>query len=395
MAPLRIALVTETYPPEINGVAVTLQQLVSGMLDRGHALHIVRPRQFQGELPKQHGEYRETLVPGIAMPRYDALKLGLPARRRLRRSWAAERPDIVHVATEGPLGASACAAARDLGIPVSTDFHTNFHAYARHYGVRWLERPVLDYLRRLHNRTLCTMVPTHELRRELEGHGFRNLMVVARGVNTRLFNPGRRDEALRRSWGAAPQDPVALFVSRIAPEKNLPLLMHTYAALRDAHPAARLVVVGDGPARAKLQRRHPDAIYTGMRTGEELAAHYACADIFLYPSITETYGNVTLEALASGLAVVAYDYAAAAVHIRSGENGLTVPFDDAGQFVRTAASLVRDRALIARLGHNARNTAEKIDWADVVSGFESALGQLARAGAALAAPAGPDPALPR
>lgn len=378
MTSMRIALVTETYPPEINGVAVTLRHLVTGMLRRGHAVHVIRPRQYDGEAPRHESHYRETLVRGIAIPRYDAVKIGMPAGRRMREQWSRERPDIVHVATEGPLGGSAVTAALALGIPVSTDFHTNFHAYTRHYGVRWLEGPVLNYLRRLHNRTACTMVPTEELQSQLAGRGFENLMVVARGVDTQLFHPARRDARLRRTWRVGPEDPVALFVSRLAPEKNLPLLMEAYSAMRVVHPRARLVVVGDGPARARLQARHPDAIYAGMRTGEDLAAHYASADIFLYPSVTETYGNVTLEALASGLAVVAYDYAAAAVHMRSGENGFTAPIDDTGQFIRAAVSLVLDRARIAQFGHNARTTAEAIDWSDVVSEFESALMGLAR-----------------
>ena len=372
MTKLRIALITETYPPEINGVAVTLHHLVKGMLARGHALHVVRPRQSRGDTAKSHGEYRETLVHGVAIPRYDALKLGLPAAARLRELWRHDPPHIVHVATEGPLGASAVKAALAADIPVSTDFHTNFHAYAQHYGVRWLERPVLHYLRRLHNKARCTMVPTHELQRELAGFGFENLAVVARGVDTQLFNPGRRDASLRRSWGAAPEDPVVLFVSRIAPEKNLPLLMETYSSMRLADPRTRLVVVGDGPALGRLRARHPNAVYTGMRVGEALAAHYASADIFLYPSVTETYGNVTLEAMASGLAVVAYDYAAAAVHIRSGANGITAPFGDAAQLIHRATRLVCDRARIAQFGHNARITTEAIDWADVVADFESA-----------------------
>jgi glycosyltransferase involved in cell wall biosynthesis len=376
MIKLRIALITETYTPEINGVAVTLHHLVTGMLRRGHSFHVIRPRQFRGDAPKSAADYRETLVPGIAIPRYDALKLGLPAGRRLRELWHRDPPDIVHVTTEGPLGASAVKAALAAGIPVSTDFHTNFHAYAEHYGIRWLERPVLRYLRWLHNKALCTMVPTHELKRQLAGYGFQNLMVVARGVDTQLFHPARRDAGLRRCWGAAPDDPVVLFVSRMAPEINLPLLMQTYAAMHRVDPRSRLIVVGDGPARPRLQARHPEAVYTGMRTGEELAAHYASADIFIYPSITETYGNVTLEAMASGLAVVSYDYAAAAVHIRSGKNGLTAPLSDARQFMQRAVQLMHNRARIAEFGHNARMTAETIDWADVVCDFESALAEI-------------------
>lgn len=376
MTQLRIALVTETYAPEINGVAVTLHHLVTGMLGRGHAIHVVRPRQSGSDTARSGVDYQETLVAGIAIPRYDALKLGLPAGGLLRKLWRSDPPDIVHVATEGPLGASAVKAALALGIPVSTDFHTNFHAYAEHYGLRWLERPVLHYLRRLHNKALCTMVPTQELQRQLAGHGFEKLMVVARGVDTELFHPAKRSAALRERWGAAPEHPVVLFVSRLAPEKNLPLVIKTFAAMRRSNPRARLVIVGDGPVRAQLQAQHPDAVYAGMRIGEELAAHYASADLFIYPSITETYGNVILEALASGLAVVAYDYAAAAVHIRSGRNGLTAPFNAARQFIQRAAQLVTDPGRIEHFRYNARITAESIDWSDVVCDFESAMNEI-------------------
>lgn len=378
---LKLALVTETWPPEINGVAITLRHLVRGLRERGHAVHLVRPRQQAHEIPAHQPGWRETLVRGLAIPRYDALKLGLPARGQLRELWRSERPDVVHVATEGPLGWSAVNAARDLGLPVTTDFHTNFHSYTRHYGIGWLERPVVAYLRRLHNRTRCTMVPTEELGTELAALGLQNLLVVARGVDTRLFDPARRDLALRRSWGAQPEDPVALFVSRIAPEKNLPLLMETFAALRAADPRTRLVVVGDGPARALLQRRYPAAIYTGARVDEDLATQYASADLFLYPSTSETFGNVTLEAMASGLAVLAYDYAAARMHIRSGVNGLTVPVDDRNAFIHGALTLAREPALRGRLGAAARAAMLTIDWRDIVLEFERAL--LEHAGAAV------------
>ena len=377
---LRIAMVTETYPPEVNGVAVTLRHLVAGLLRRGHRLQIVRPRQCPSDAPARRAGYEEVLVRGIALPRYDALKLGLPASALLRELWLRERPDIVHIVTEGPLGWSALAVARALALPVSTDFHTNFHAYTRHYGVGWLKQPVTAYLRRLHNKALCTMVPTAGLHSELAALGFENLMIVARGVDTRLFHPAKRDAGLRRSWGAAPDDPVALCVSRVAPEKNFPLVVEAYEAMRAANPRTRLVIVGDGPERARLQSRHRLPIYSGMRTGEDLAAHYASADIFLFPSITETYGNVTVEALASGLAVAAYDYAAAQVHIRSGTNGLTARFDDSAEFVRLAVELVAEPARRMALGLNGRATAEALDWADIVSEFESALLTLARRG---------------
>src|SRR5574341_2413708 len=142
------------------------------------------------------------LARGLAIPRYPQLKMGLPAGPALSRAWSRQRPDVIHVATEGPLGWSARAAARKLQIPVATDFHTNFQTYSRHYGVAWLERPVMAYLRRFHNRARCTLVPTQEMAEQLAAAGFRGLRVVGRGVNPAVFSPQRRSVELRARWGA-------------------------------------------------------------------------------------------------------------------------------------------------------------------------------------------------
>ncbi len=370
---MRVAMVTETYPPEINGVAMTMGRIVSGLQARGHAVQLIRPRQHAADQPADLPLFQEVLQRGVPIPRYDALKLGLPAKQALMRLWATRRPDIVHVVTEGPLGWSALAAASKLKLPVATDFHTNFHSYSAHYGVGWLKTPITAYLRKFHNKALRTLVPTESLRQELQALGFRNLQVVARGVDTALFNPLRRSAGLRGQWGAAADDPVALYVGRLAPEKNLPLVLRAYALMRELQPRLRMVMVGDGPERARIERENPDVLFAGMRTGEDLAAHYASADIFLFPSLTETYGNVTVEAMASGLAVLAYDYAAAQQHIRSGENGLLVPPGAADDYAQAAATLVTDLPRARRLGQQARATTEKLDWSCIVAEFEQAL----------------------
>jgi glycosyltransferase involved in cell wall biosynthesis len=373
MRKMRVAMVTETYPPEINGVAMTMGRIVSGLQARGHTVQLIRPRQHAGDRPAEQPLFEEVLQRGMPIPRYDALKLGLPAKQALLRLWAKLRPDIVHVVTEGPLGWSALAAASKLKLPVTTDFHTNFHSYSAHYGVGWLKTPITAYLRKFHNKALSTLVPTESLRRELAVLGFRNLEVVARGVDTAQFNPQRRSAALRQDWGVSEGDPVVLSVGRLAPEKNLPLVLRAYRLMRELQPRLRLVLVGDGPERTRLARENPDVIFAGMRIGEDLAAHYASADIFLFPSVTETYGNVTVEAMASGLAVVAYDYAAAQQHIRHSQNGVLVPFDAADDYVQAAAALVNDAARIKELGANARITTEKLDWSCIVAEFEQAL----------------------
>lgn len=370
---LRVAMVTETYPPEINGVAMTMGRIVSGLQGRGHAVQLIRPRQHPADHPAEQPLFEEVLQRGVPIPRYDALKLGLPAKQALLRLWATRRPDIVHIVTEGPLGWSALAAAAKLRLPVATDFHTNFHSYSAHYGVGWLKAPITAYLRKFHNKALRTLVPTASLKQELAALGFRNLQVVARGVDTALFSPAQRNVELRRQWRARDGDLVALYVGRLAPEKNLPLVLRTYSEMRRTLPWMRLVLVGDGPERAALERENPEVIFAGMRTGADLAAHYASADIFLFPSVTETYGNVTVEAMASGLAVVAYDYAAAQQHIRHAVNGVLAPFGTADDFVAIAVALASDSARVRLLGSRARATAEKLDWTCIVAEFEQAM----------------------
>lgn len=378
---LRLAVVTETYPPEVNGVAMTVGRMVDGLLRHGHRVQLVRPRQGKGDAPASRDNFEEVLQPGLPIPRYRELRMGMPAKGALLRLWKADPPDIVHIVTEGPLGWSALNAAEILEIPVITDFHTNFHAYSRHYGIGWLQKPIMGYLRKFHNRAVRTLVPTRELQQELEGHGYANLKVVARGVDTTLFHPAKRSAELRAAWGADNEDPVVIYVGRLAPEKNVPLVMQAFSGMQAMRPSARLVLVGDGPDRAGLQARHPECVFAGMRTGEDLAAHYASADIFLFPSITETFGNVTVEAMASGLAVVAYDYAAAAEHLRQEVNGMLAEFDNPGEFARLAASLINDRQRIEQFGNHARKTAETLDWERVIEEFEFVLrGLLAERG---------------
>ncbi|HEY2255953.1 MAG TPA: glycosyltransferase family 1 protein [Variovorax sp.] len=371
---LRIAVVTETYPPEVNGVSLSVERVVRGLLERHHELQLVRPRQHAQDRPRSAPRLREMLVRGLPIPRYPHLKMGLPARQRLLAMWREQRPDVVHIATEGPLGWSALQAARQLGLPVCSDFRTNFQAYTRHYGVGWLEATILAYLRSFHNRTLCTMVPTEALRGDLAKRGFDNLGVLPRGIDTTLFHPQRRSEALRQGWGAGNDTLVALYVGRLAPEKNLAAVVTAFEAMRAVNPDARLVWVGDGPARKAMERRCPYAVFAGTRSGEDLAAHYASGDAFLFPSMTETFGNVTPEAMASGLAVVAFDHAAAAQLIRSGENGLLAPLDDSPAFVRHAERLAGDPLARRRLGICARASMSDLGWDRIVVQLEGVLG---------------------
>jgi glycosyltransferase involved in cell wall biosynthesis len=370
---LQIAFVTETFPPEIGGAAMSAGRFVSALLARGHRVQLVRPRQ-PVETP-QIGPAGLTLqlVPGVPVPFHGGLQLGLPAGRTLQRTWTRLRPDLVHLVSEGLLGRSARRVASRLGIPVTSSFHTNFPSYGRHYGFGWLEPLALRYLRSFHAAADVTIVPTTQVRDQLAAAGFANLAVVGRGVDTEHFHPRRRSEALRRTWGAGPRDLVALVVGRLAPEKNVPLAVRAYRAMAESRPGTRLVLVGEGPERAALQAALPDAVFTGMLRGEALAAHYASADVFLFPSLTETFGNVTLEAMASGLAVVAYDDAAAAQHIRPFASGLLAPRGDAAELVALARRLALQPALAARLGPAAREAVVPVSWDAVGAAFTGLL----------------------
>ncbi|SFL86760.1 glycosyltransferase family 1 protein [Variovorax sp. OV329] len=370
---LRIALVTETYPPEVNGVALTLQRVVEGLRDLQHDIQLVRPRQAEGDLARRVDRLDEVLMRGVPIPRYPEMKMGMPANKALGQLWSRHRPDLVYIATEGPLGWSALQIAHKLRLPVCSDFRTNFHAYSKHYGIGWLYRPIMGYLRKFHNRTAFTMVPSESLRQQLRANGFERLVLVTRGVDTELFSPARRSEALRQSWGATPETPVALFVGRLAAEKNLGALANAFNAMRAQRADTKLVVVGEGPAAQQLASSVPDAIFAGTRRGEELGSYYASADLFVFPSMTETFGNVTLEAMASGLAVLAYDHASAGQMIRSGENGLIAPLADEAEYVRLAHHLVASPAHARQMGLRARETAGDAGWDRIVAQVEEVL----------------------
>ena len=372
-APLQITLISETYPPEINGVANTLGRLVEGLRRRGHRVQLVRPRQAAD--PTQALDADLLLTRGWPLPGYPGLQWGQSALHKLLRRWKRQRPDVLYIATEGPLGLSALRAARRLGIPAVSGFHTNFQQYTGHYGVGLLTRLLTNYLRWFHNRSQLTLVPSAGQQIELQRRDFERLALLARGVDSQLFHPARRSDSLRSSWGLGPDDLAVLHVGRLAAEKNLGLLTTAFEALQASQPQRRmrLILVGDGPQRAGLQARLPDALFCGLQRGETLAAHYASGDLFLFPSLSETFGNVVLEALASGLGVVAFDQAAAGQHIHHGHNGaLARPGDESG-FCEAACWLLEDDETLRRIRLNARRHASHLSWDGIVVQFEQHL----------------------
>lgn len=370
---MRIAIVTETYPPEVNGVALTVQSLEQGLRALGHEVSLVRPRQPGTAEPEPEGEM---LVGGAGLPRYPGLRFGFPAGRRLLGRWREQRPDAIYVATEGPLGWSAVRCARRLGIPAATGFHTRFDDYVGRYGAAFLSPIVFAWLRRFHNQASATLVPTGELANFLRERGFSRVELLRRAVDTALFDPIRRDAALRAQWGVADGGLAAIYVGRIAPEKNLELAVRAFRAIQRNRPQARFVFVGDGPARAALQAANPDFIFTGVHRGEALARHFASGDLFLFPSLSETFGNVTLEAMASGVATVAYDYGAAHEHLRDGEHGCSVRCGDEAAFVAAAERLAADGELCRHLGAAARRAVSGLAPSTVSQNFADLLAAL-------------------
>jgi glycosyltransferase involved in cell wall biosynthesis len=354
-----------------------MSHLVRGLCLRGHTVSVVRPDQHR---PCGGDESSPTLVRGLPLPGYKGLRFGLPCTRRLRQNWKRERPDVIYVATEGPLGWSAVRIARCLGIPIVSGFHTNYHYYSQHYRLGWLQDLIFKYLCWFHNQTERTLVPNAELGARLKSVGVANIGLLERGVDGKLFSPERRSTELRRQWGVRDNGLAAIYVGRVAREKNLALAVDAYHAMKQCDRSLKFVIVGDGPLREALQRAHPDLIFLGTHTGEALATRYASADIFIFPSTTETFGNVTLEAMASGLAVTAYDYAAAGMHITHRDSGMLAPYDNAKKFVESAVALVREPDALTPMRLRAREHVSSFDWPRVVDKFETLLMSVHRSG---------------
>ena len=363
MSQLRISIITETYVPDVNGVANSLRQLISALDPERFHIQLIRTRPRSDWKP----EIEEVWCRGVTIPMYPDLQIGLPAPNTIRGAWERFQPEFVFIATEGPLGNSALKLARQRNIPVLSAFHTNFHRYSSYYGMGWIKTLTLNWLRRFHNRTAGTLVPSEEVARFLRQSRFNNVDVLPHGVDCTLFHPRRRSPALRQQWLGDGDGKVMLYVGRIAAEKNIPLVLKTWNELKQSQPSLTLVMVGDGPLKAVVQQQYREVILAGVQTGEALARHYASADLFVFPSLTETFGLVTLEAMASGLPVVAFDMAAAHMHVTSGKDGeLAAPDNEAGFIEASQRMLDSD---LVKAGHRARITAEAISWECIAAEF--------------------------
>ena len=364
---MKYHLVSETFYPEINGVSMTLHRLLLGLQKKGFETTIIRPRQKNEQA--NHFPYKEHLVAGIPIPYYPELRFGITTTNHLKKIWRTECPTLVHIATEGPLGLCALRAARSLEIPVISSFHTNFHQYGKYYKLSFLIKGAFAYLRYFHNRTRATYAPSDDLIENLKAAGFKNLRKMERGVDAQLFNPSKRSTDLRLSWGANKETPVFAYVGRIASEKNIPFALKCFQEVKKKLPEAIMVVVGDGPLRKELEKKYPEVIFCGLQKGEALAQHYASSDVFIFPSITETFGNVVTEAMASGLIVAAYDYAAGKLLIEDGINGTVASFDNKEHYLANLIQLISKRAMWPAMREKSRARIEDISWESITNNY--------------------------
>lgn len=375
---MRLTYVTETFAPQINGIALTAERTLLHLRAAGHQVELLRPRQ-EDEAPCNTAD--EWRTAGGRLPLNNGWSFGLAGSEAIRRRWhlAGQLPELVHVATSGPLAWAALAAARAEGIATSADLRLSVRPQQ---AGGWAASLKLAYLKRLHGMADCSFVATRELAAQWAARGFENLQVLGRGVDSVAFSPQWRDCWLRRDWRACNHNPVLLYVGRLSADKNVQLALQTFEQLRQDERSLRMVVVGDGPLRRQLQARYPRVRFAGWQRGTELARHYASADVCLFPSLVQSFGSITLEAMASGLALVAFDAAAAAVHVSDGVNGfLARPGPSAATcqhaFLEAARRALAAAAADHPLRRQARLAALRADWHSALGGFEARLHSLA------------------
>jgi phosphatidylinositol alpha 1,6-mannosyltransferase len=380
---VRIAYFTESCLPLVDGVSLTLAHLFGALERAGHEFRVYSP--FVPDTGVSwHGRVRR--VRSMAFPAYPDYRVSLPGGRAVGRDLDAFEPDIIHVVSPTPMALWAQAQARRRGLPVVATFHTHFVAYARHYGVSWLEPAFWLLLRRFHARCTATYAPSRSMVAELQARGVPRVRLWSRGVDAERFQPGRRDAALRASLGADEATPLLLLVSRLVREKDLAELVEMDERLRARGLSYRFALVGDGPMRAELEAALPHAHFPGHQGGAELARWYASADVFVFPSTTETFGNVVLEALASGLPAVVVDRGGPQDVVAQGRTGFIVDAGDAAALADAVGTLLADAPRRRTMSAAARASARGWEWdavtAQLIREYESLRGAAVGARAA-------------
>jgi glycosyltransferase involved in cell wall biosynthesis len=360
---MRVAIVTENFLPKLDGVTRTLAMLLEHLRRRGHQAILIGP---EGS-PRRYAGFRVFGARGLPLPFYPELRaLTPPPEFGQRLSWF--RPDVLHAADPVLLGAAGIGWARRVGVPIVSSYHTNLAAYCAHYGFPFLQEPAWFYRRLLHNQCEATLCPSPSTARAVERRGFERVGVWPRGVDSILFDPARRSEGWRRSSGGSARK-IILYAGRLSYEKNLGVLIDAFKALDE--PNARLVLVGDGPARESLERALAGraVTFTGYLTGEALATAYASADVFAFPSLTETFGQVVQEAMASGLPVVGFDAEGVRDLVTSGETGLLARDASTRSFTEALRTVIQSDELRVPLGARARAFAATRAWESVMDGL--------------------------
>ena len=376
---LRIAIVTETWPPEINGVALSMMQLCQGLQRLGHKILLVRPIQ-KAVCTEFHPE-QECLVMSQPIPKYPSVQFGWPQYLKVSKAFEKFSPDVVHIVTEGPLGLTALQAAKSKKIAVSSGFHSAFQDFSRFFDLAFLVKPIQRYLTWFHNSTDVTCVPSQYTEQALRGFGVTcPLVVVGRGVDTSKFSPKHRSQQLRQQWGVDTDTRVMLYVGRLSPEKEVDVLIKSFHAWQAQQGTnTKFVIVGDGPDRARLGKltTSKDVIFTGSLSGTDLSAAYASADVFAFASQADTFGNVVLEAIASGLPVVAYDYVCAHQHVKQDVTGWLSPLGQTADLIQSICDLPA-LAQLRQMGLLASESVQETSWQFPVQQLEQALYQVAK-----------------
>lgn len=358
---LKITLVTETFPPEINGVSLTLEKLHNFLNLSGHDPSVIRPRRFSE--PR-----KPELVQGFPIPMYPKLRFGIGSPLRLYQTIKSKMPDIIHLATEGPLGLACLGIAKSLRIPVVSSFHTNFDLYANDYKMGFLSSGISHYLRWFHNQTEATFAPSNACLERLQALGYKNTKIWTRGVDISLFNPIQKDLNFKSKIGLTETDILLLYVGRLAPEKNIGALLETFKKTRITLSKQGknlfLALVGTGPLveQSDLEKTN-GIILPGELRGNQLAQWYASSDIFVFPSTSETFGNVILEAQASGLPVLCLNSQAIKERITNHYDGVLAA--NIEEFERLLTDLTADKSKRHYLGKNAFITAKSQKWDDI------------------------------
>lgn len=367
---MRIALFTDTYKPQINGVARTLERLVDHASDRGHEVALVAPSAG----PQAPGRNAlEIRIAGFALPFYRELKLARMLSADEGRRLAAFAPDVVHVATEFTIGWSGLLWSQQRAVPVVSSFHTNFAAYVGAYGWPALERTTWNFLRAFHERALLTYCPSESTRQDLLHHGFnQDVRIWSRGVCAESFSPGRRSLELRKRL-APDADCIFLYVGRLAPEKRVEVILDAFQPLRrEFGGRVAMVLAGEGPIANVLKSRTDEGVeYAGYVTGNALAELYASCDVFAFPSDTETFGNVVLEAAASGLPAVVADRGGVLETVKHQETGIVCAAGDRDAFSSAMRAFIVNSALRTACGERARRHAERQSWSTILDGVLS------------------------